>query len=154
MRRSLLAATLVALAAVLAGCSAISGSTSQAAPPPAATTSAAPATTAAHAARAAAKAAPDPSSACDRRPDASGDIFVRMLVPTLGWQAQRLGGGWVWNVTLRKCLTSVQMIIATAPPEAGNCTQVAYASSNPGYNPDGTPAKPLRKVIAQAGPGC
>ena len=153
MRRSLLAATLVALAAVLAGCSAISGSTSQATPPPAATTAAAPATTAAHAARAAAKATPDPSAACERRP-ASGDILLRMLVPTLGWQAQRLGGEWSWNATLRKCLTSAEMMIATAPTEAGNCTQVAYASTNPGYNPDATPAPPLKKVIAQAGPGC
>ena len=77
-----------------------------------------------------------------------------MLVPTLGWQAQRLGGEWTWNTALHKCLTSVQMMMATAPTEAGNCTQAAYASDNPGYNADATPAGPLKKVIAEAGPGC
>jgi hypothetical protein len=77
-----------------------------------------------------------------------------MLVPTLGWQAQEIGGGWDWNVIAKKCMTSTQMIIAGAPTEAGNCTQVALASSNPGYNPDATPAPPLKHVIAEAGPGC
>ncbi len=108
-----------------------------------------------------AKAAPKPSAdgsaACYKRPVAplaAGGIFVRMLVPTLGWQAQELGGGWIWNVTARKCMTSVQMMIAGAPTEAGNCTQVAYVASNPRYDPDATPAKPLKKVIAEAGPGC
>jgi hypothetical protein len=140
------------LAAFLAcGCRGVASVTA-----PAATTArAAVATTAPP--KAAPKPSADGSAACYKRPDvpaASGGIFVRMLVPTLGWQAQELGGGWLWNVTARKCMTSAQMIIAGAPTEAGNCTQVAYASSNPGYDPDATPARPLRKIIAQAGPGC
>lgn len=153
MRRSLRAAALAASAGLLAGCSALNGSTSQAAPSPVATRSAAPASAAAHAAKAAAKATSDLSGACENRP-ASGDIFVRMLVPTLGWQAQRLGGEWTWNAATRTCMTSVETMIYTAPTEAGNCTQVAYASSNPGYNADATPAGPLKHVIAEAGPGC
>jgi hypothetical protein len=43
-------------------------------------------------------------------------------------------GEWAWDVTVGKCLTSVQMLIASAPVTAGNCTQVAYAMDNPGYD--------------------
>jgi len=37
---------------------------------------------------------------------------------------------------------------------AGNCTQVGFVSQNPGYNPNATPARPLKSVVAQAGPAC
>jgi hypothetical protein len=140
----------IALAAT--GCSALA--TSSTAPPAAATTAAARPSAAPAKARPAATVKADPSAACYKRPNATGDILVRMLVPTLGWQAQRLGGEWTWNVTARQCMTSVQMIIAGAPTEAGNCTQVALAASNPGYDENATPAAPLKKVIAEAGPGC
>jgi hypothetical protein len=121
---------------------------------------AAPAGTAPHSpARTAAAASPRPSAkpasdACYRRKPASGDIYVRMTVPGLAAQAQELGGEWTWDSTLRKCLTSVQMIIATAPTEAGNCTQAGYVADNPGYDPNATPARRLQNVAAQAGPAC
>ena len=93
-------------------------------------------------------------AACGKRGFASGDIYVRMLSPGTQWAAQELGGEWVWNASLGKCLTSVQMAIATAPLSTGNCTQVGYKADNPGYDPNATVAAPLMRVAAQAGPAC
>jgi hypothetical protein len=41
---------------------------------------------------------------CYDRPDASGDIYVRMLSLGVQWQAQELGGEWTWDhvVSIRK----------------------------------------------------
>jgi hypothetical protein len=100
------------------------------------------------------KASADAENACYRRPDASGDIYVRMITPGLLPQAQELGGEWGWNHILSKCETSVQMMISTAPMTAGNCTQVGYVADNPGYYPNATPAAPLKNVVTQAGPAC
>ncbi len=93
-------------------------------------------------------------AACDKRGFASGDIYLRILSPGVQWAAQELGGAWVWDVGLDKCLTSVQMAIATAPRSAGNCTQVGYAADNVGYDPNAPVAAPLMHVAAQAGPAC
>jgi hypothetical protein len=92
-------------------------------------------------------------AACYRRPS-GGQIYVRMLVPGLATTAQELGGEWVWDHTYNKCLSSVPRIITTAPMTAGNCTQVGYVSENPGYDPNITPALPIKNVVAQAGPAC
>jgi len=100
------------------------------------------------------KAIDDAANACDNRPDASGDIYVRMVPPGVPAQAQELGGEWRWNSSLGKCQTSVQLMISTAPISAGNCTQVGYVADNPGYDPNATPAAPLKNVAAQAGPAC
>ncbi len=93
-------------------------------------------------------------AACYKRGFASGDIYVRMLSPGTQWAAQELGGEWGWDHVTNRCLTSVQMMIATAPLGAGNCTQVGYKADNPGYDPNATVAAPLRRVAAQAGPAC
>jgi hypothetical protein len=77
-----------------------------------------------------------------------------MIQPGQAPVAQELGGEWVWNVSLDKCLTSVQMIIATAPTVAGDCTQVGYAADNPGYDVNAASAPPLKHVAAQKGPAC
>ena len=37
---------------------------------------------------------------------------------------------------------------------SGECTTIALASSNPGYDVNQVPAPPLRDVIESAGPGC
>jgi hypothetical protein len=92
--------------------------------------------------------------ACDKRADASGDIYVRMIQPGQAPIAQELGGEWVWNVSLHKCLTSVQMMIATAPQSQGTCTQVGYVADNPGYDVNADTAAPLKNVVAQTGPAC
>jgi hypothetical protein len=96
----------------------------------------------------------DPADACENRPLASGDIYVRMLSPGSPWVAQELGGEWLWNVAEKKCQTSVQMTIAAAPQGSGQCTQVGYAKDNPGYDPNATPAKPLREITAETGAAC
>jgi hypothetical protein len=93
-------------------------------------------------------------AACGKRGFTSGDIYVRMLSPGIQWTAQELGGEWTWNAVLNKCMTSVQLMIATAPLSSGNCTQVGYKADNPGYDPNATVAAPLRRVAAQAGPAC
>jgi hypothetical protein len=96
----------------------------------------------------------DPADACESRTAASGDIYVRFLSPGSPWTAQELGGEWTWNVTEKRCLTSVQMMIAASPPGPGQCTQVGYVNDNPGYDPDATPAKPLEEIAAQTGTAC
>jgi hypothetical protein len=92
--------------------------------------------------------------ACQKRPPDSGDIYVRMLSTGGSPRAQRLGGGWAWNHVSNKCLTSVQMVLATAPQSVGNCTQVGYVADNPGYDPNASPAAPLAHVTARVGPAC
>ena len=68
--------------------------------------------------------------------------------------AQRLGGGWIWNATTKTCMTSTKFVISTGPAGAGFCTEAALAASNPGYNADATPSRPLKKVIASKGGSC
>jgi hypothetical protein len=129
------------------GSSSVSASVSRAIPSSGnATTPAASTTTAAKADSAA--------SRCGARKNASGDIYVRMKTPGTATVAQQLGGEWVWNVTLGKCLTSVQMMIATAPQVPGSCTWVGYVADNPSYAVNATPAPPLRNVVIAAGPAC
>ena len=93
-------------------------------------------------------------AACAARGFASGDIYVRWTDPGVPWTAQELGGEWVWDVALGKCLTSVQMEIAASPPGAGNCTQVGYVADNPGYDINAQVAPPLEHVAAETGPAC
>jgi len=97
---------------------------------------------------------PDPAAACDSRPNASGDIYVWMKTPGVQPLAQQLGGEWLWNSVTHTCQTSVQLMISSAPQTPGNCTQVGYVADNPGYDPNATPAKPLKVVAAEIGPAC
>jgi hypothetical protein len=92
-------------------------------------------------------------NACNNRPS-SGDIYLRMITPGTSPRAQERGGEWRWDDTMNKCLSSVQLMMATAPQSAGNCTQVSYVADNPGYNPSATVAAPLTHVVAQTGPAC
>jgi hypothetical protein len=100
------------------------------------------------------KAVAKAENACYKRPPVSGDIYVRMVKPGVSPRAQQLGGGWAWNHTSNKCLTSVQMAMATAPLSSGNCTQVGYVTDNPGYDPNATVAARLMHIVAQKGPAC
>src|SRR5712691_2108699 len=113
-----------------------------------------PASSAAAAPAASSKAVSAAQKGCGTRATSSGRIYVRMILPGQTAIAQELGAERVWNRTLHKCLTSVQMIIAAAPKIAGSCTQVGYVADNPGYNANAAIAAPLRKVVAQAGPAC
>ncbi len=46
------------------------------------------------------------------------------------------------------------MVQRTSPNVPGACTEAAWASDNPGYNADATPAKRLKKVQVAVGPAC
>jgi hypothetical protein len=105
-------------------------------------------------ASAAAVATAKAEATCAKRPPASGDIFVRTITSGDSPQAQQLGGQWAWDHTSNKCLTSVQLVMATAPLGAGDCTQAGYVADNPGYDPNATVAAPLPHVAAHAGPAC
>ncbi|HEY0717581.1 MAG TPA: hypothetical protein VGD68_08185 [Streptosporangiaceae bacterium] len=93
-------------------------------------------------------------SACERRPDASGDILVRITTNGQPAVTQQMGGAWTWDTRTHACITPVQAVISTASANAGNCTQVAYAASNPGYRLTASPAPALKKVVAAKGPAC
>lgn len=93
-------------------------------------------------------------SQCQGRPDSSGDILVRMTTNGQPAATQQLGGAWSWDTKTSTCETPVDAVIATASANAGNCTQVAYAASNPGYKLTVSPAPALKKVLASKGPAC
>ena len=153
------AAGLAVTAVALAGC----GGSSHTDRPAAAVSSATRATAAgsgagASAGAGAASASPLPrattQSQCQARPDSSGDILVRMTTNGQPAATQQMGGAWSWDTKTRTCDTAVDAVIATASAGAGNCTQVAYSASNPGYKLNVTPAPALKKVLASKGPAC
>jgi hypothetical protein len=77
------------------------------------------------------------------------DIIVRYVTSGLLPSAQKLGA-----YNLGTCQPTLDSLRQTSPTSAGYCTQAAWASDNPGYTTDGTPAKPLKKVIEAIGPAC
>jgi hypothetical protein len=93
-------------------------------------------------------------SECEGRPDSSGDILVRMTTNGQPAVTQQLGGAWNWDAKTRRCNTAVQAVMLTASGTTGDCTQVAYAASNPGYQLTTSPAPPLKKVLVAKGPAC
>ncbi len=93
-------------------------------------------------------------SQCQARPDSSGDILVRITTNGQPATTQQLGGAWSWNTKTNACQTPVDAVIATASASAGDCTQVAYSASNPGYKLTVSPAPALKKVLASKGPAC
>jgi hypothetical protein len=136
--------TVTVTAAALAGC----GGTSSTDRPAAASSPATPSATATASPRATTRAQ------CEARPDTSGDILVRTTTNGQPAATQQLGGAWAWDAKTSTCNTAVDAVIATASATAGNCTEVAYASSNPGYKLTVSPAPPLKKVVASRGPAC
>jgi hypothetical protein len=77
------------------------------------------------------------------------DIILRMVVPRLPVSAQVIG-----DVDYVQCRPSLDTLPDMSPTDPGYCTQAAYASDNPGYNADATPAARLKKVIVSVGPAC
>jgi len=135
IRQLLAIVALLAMAAVMAACS--SGS-SAASAPPATSAAAAPATTAA-AASASAKGCTGPTF----------DYIERDADPGAQTLAQEIG-----NCDLATGQDSLATFQQTAGQAAGECTTIALASDNPGYDVNAVPAPPLKKVIESAGPGC
>lgn len=99
------------------------------------------------AAASAAVAAAKPSPACTLK--TTFDYLVRDDDPGAQVQAQEIG-----NVDIVNCADSLSNFAATAGQSAGECTTIAKASDNPGYNVNAVPAAPLKDVIESAGPGC
>lgn len=125
---ALCAATVAAIA--VAGCSS-AASSSSAAPAAAVTTH-----------KAAAKAKP-----CKLK--TTFDYIERTTEPGLQAQATEIG-----NVDLVNCTSSLKDFKATAGTADGECTTIALASKNPGYDVNKVPAPKLKHVIESAGPGC
>ena len=96
---------------------------------------------------AAAAAASSVGPTCDLTKEP--DVIVWYKVPTLQDSAQVLGG---WDP--ETCKSSIAKIMASVPTGTGYCTAIAYASDNPGYNADATPAKPLKHIIEEIGGSC
>jgi hypothetical protein len=80
---------------------------------------------------------------------ANADIIVRYVTPGLDANAQTLG-----SVHAADCTPTFDWIRQNSPTGDGDCTTAAYASDNPGYNPDAVPAVALKKVQVGVGPGC
>jgi hypothetical protein len=93
-------------------------------------------------------------SQCEARPDSSGDLLVRITTNGQPAATQQLGGAWVWDAKTSTCNSAVDAAISTASGNAGDCTEVAYAASNPGYKLTVSPAPKLKKVVASKGPAC
>ncbi|MFK0154627.1 hypothetical protein ACIQVK_21450 [Streptomyces sp. NPDC090493] len=58
------------------------------------------------------------------------------------------------NYFLATCETTFESLPRTSPTQAGYCTEAAWASDNPGYDADITPAARLKKVQVSVGPAC
>jgi hypothetical protein len=85
----------------------------------------------------------------------SFDYVVRTTSSGIPATATAIG-----NINPATCSSSLSDFQATASQAQGDCTTIALASDNPGYeqayinasNPK--PAPPLHKVIESAGSGC
>ncbi|MGH3266903.1 MAG: hypothetical protein ACRDNS_33545 [Trebonia sp.] len=122
-------------------------------PAPAAKTSVAAATPAAapHSPSRASSAAPSPSRSAfpSCKLHTTFSYIERDIVPGLRPSAVEIG-----NVDLGNCTPALADFASEAANGPGDCSTIALASDNPGYNADVVPAPPLRKVIESAGPGC
>ncbi|MCF1510104.1 hypothetical protein [Streptomyces glomeratus] len=96
----------------------------------------------------AAKQKPKPSRS-SKTCEPTRDVIVWYKTPELPDSAQVLG-----NYYVATCETTFQSLTHTSPTGAGYCTEAAWASDNPGYNADATPAKRLKKVQVAVGPAC
>lgn len=72
-----------------------------------------------------------------------------MKTPGVTDSAQTLG-----NYNLATCESTFKYLQETSPTGAGNCTEAAWASDNPGYNADADPAPRPKKVQVAIGPAC
>jgi hypothetical protein len=77
------------------------------------------------------------------------DYIVRDAVPGASTIAQEIG-----NCNVATGQDSLADFQQTAGQASGECTTIARASDNPGYDVNADPAPPLKDVIESAGPGC
>lgn len=129
VNRLTLASAVFVIAALIAGCGQInSAATPSSAAPTELTTS-------------------TNAGGCQLKP--TRDLIVRSVSPGVPTSAQVLG-----DVDLLHCRSSVDLLRDTAPTGDGYCTEAAWASDNPGYNADATPARHLKKLVLAVGPAC
>lgn len=60
----------------------------------------------------------------------------------------------IGNTDYASCTSTLASFASEAGQAPGECTTIALASSNPGYDVNAVPAPPLKDVIMSAGPGC
>lgn len=78
------------------------------------------------------------------------DYIERFVSPSTGApMAIEIG-----NVNFAACQSSLLGFQADAGTARGDCTTIALASDNPGYDAGSDDPPPLRDVIESAGPGC
>jgi hypothetical protein len=94
-----------------------------------------------------AAASPSPAPSCTL-PD-NRDLIERDDDPGASILAEEIG-----EVDLENCTPTLDEFQQTAGHGAGECTTIAWASDNPGYDVNAVPAPPLKDVIESAGPGC
>ena len=75
-----------------------------------------------------------------------GDVIVREIFPNVPIDAMELGG-----TDPERCVWTMDSLKTSQPAGPGYCSQVAWASDNPGYNADAVPAPPLKKVQVTIG---
>jgi len=104
-------------------------------------------TAALSASKPAASPSPSPSPSCTLADDQ--DLIVRDDDPQASIIASEIG-----EADLGNCTTTLSSFAETAGQAEGECTTIAWARDNPGYDVDTVPAPPLKHVIESAGPGC
>jgi len=77
------------------------------------------------------------------------NYIERVVWPPQPATAQEIG-----NIDLGNCTPTLQDFTETAGTAQGECTSIALASANPGYNVNASPAPRLHRVLMRAGPGC
>lgn len=135
--------TLVAAALLLAGCS---SSTSKPATAPVAQPSTSVASSATPAPATSSTQPAVPSETCATPLPDRGDIIVREKFPNVPIDALELGG-----TDPEHCVWTMDSLKTSQPTGPGYCSEVAWASDNPGYDPSVTPAPPLKKVQVTIG---
>jgi hypothetical protein len=79
----------------------------------------------------------------------TGEMIIWESWPTIKPNAIELGD--VDPVACRPLLDTWAKALPTA---AGYCSEIAWASDNPGYDAGAIPARPLRHVLARRGRSC
>lgn len=92
---------------------------------------------------------PKPNTKATKDCTPSRDVYVWMRVPGVPDSAQELG-----DYSACGQQPTFDMIRDTSPTTEGTCTESAWVSDNPGYNPDAEPAERLKKVQVSIGPAC
>lgn len=87
-----------------------------------------------------------PAETCATPLPDRGDIIEWQREPGLPDSAIELGG-----TDPEHCRLTFDTLQDSSPTGAGYCTQAAWASDNPGYNVDATPAPQLKKVQVTIG---